>query len=409
MALHSIAANRLRTFLSLLGIAIGIFSIITVFTVLDALEGSIRKGVSILGSDNLFVEKYPWTFDGESNWWDYANRPQPSYDEYMALHERMKTIQHSGFMANTSAQIAYHRAGKNKILNNVNVWMISEDFLEIYQLEIGRGRNFTPSENLLGTPLCLIGATTAEELFGNENPLGKTLKMNGKRTTVIGVFAKEGEGLVSTGVDDCYIIPYGYGKNIFDLRSDNVGTVIGVRAKPGVELKDVKDELRMVMRSDRRIAPLAKDNFSINQLSMIMQQLEKIFSMINLAGLLIGGIAILVGGFGIANIMFVSVKERTRIIGIQKAIGAKSWCVLFEFLCESVILCIVGGMIGLLLVFAGTKIVAGLADSGFVITLTLTNIIRGLLISGAAGIIAGFIPAKSASGLNPVAAMNTNF
>lgn len=409
MAWQSIISNRLRTLLSLSGIAIGIFSIITVFTVLNALENSVRNGIAILGSENLYVEKFPWTFDDNSPYWDYMARPQPSYREYLALQERMTTIRAAAYIAESRAQVAYQRQGKNRVLNQVNIWITTAEFLQIYQLEIAEGRFLTESEVRSGAPLSLIGASVAENIFERDSPIGKTLKMNGKKTTVIGVFAKEGDGLVSTGVDDCYVISYGFGKNIFDLKGNNIGATLAVRAKEGHSLREVREELRLVLRSERRIPPLGKDSFSLNQLSMIIQQLDQIFSMINLAGLLIGGIAILVGGFGVANIMFVSVKERTKIIGIQKAIGAKNWFVLFEFLCESVILCLIGGLIGLFLVYSGTLLLGTLAESGFVIELTPYNILRGILISAFAGVVSGFIPAKTASDLNPVEAMNTNF
>jgi len=229
-----------------------------------------------------------------------------------------------------------------------------------------------------------------------------------KKLIVIGVFKKEGAGGIGDqGLDKVAFVPINFGRNVVNLRSESLNPIIMIKAKPGVSLLELKDEITGILRSIRRLKPSAPDNFSINQASMLSQGMKSIFSMVNLAGWIIGSFSILVGGFGIANIMFVSVKERTRIIGIQKSLGAKNSFILQQFLYESVILSLMGGILGLLIIYFGTLIINHSQD--LTITLTLKNIILGLSISGAIGVLSGYTPAFRASRLNPVEAMASTF
>jgi len=298
---------------------------------------------------------------------------------------------------------------KNKTAENVIIWANSHEFEKLRSFELAQGRYFTPFESAAGKNICMIGYEVATNLFKGIDPIGKEIKIQGRKLTVIGVIQKEGKDILGGGgsLDEMVVIPVIYAKNLMDIKSENVNPMIMVKAKPGVTMSELNDELKSIIRSTRNLNPKEKDDFAINQSSMITSSLDQIFVVINFAGWLIGGFSILVGGFGIANIMFVSVKERTNIIGIQKALGAKRFFILFQFLFESVLLSLVGGSLGLLMIFFGSLYANTKTELDIV--LTFGNIILGLSISAVIGIISGYAPARTAAKLNPVEAINTTF
>jgi len=403
-AYSSVVANKLRTFLTLLGITIGIFAIIAVFTVLNSLENKIRTSVSSLGDDIIYVQKWPWTFGSDYPWWEYMQRPVPKFSEYKEIKRRSKFAEAVCFSVSTGKTIKY----KNNTTENMGIWINTHEFSQIRSFELEKGRYFTSEESETVRNIGIIGYEIANKLFGDEDPIGKQVSMMGRKITVIGVASKEGKDMIGGGsLDNMLLLTMNYGSTIFDIRSERMNPFIWVKAKPGIKNTELSDEITQIMRSLRRIKPLDKESFSINQASLLSQGIDRIFFMINLTGWIIGGFSILVGGFGIANIMFVSVKERTRIIGIQKALGAKRYTILVEFLYESVLLSLAGGILGLILVYIGTLLAKYLAD--FEVAMTFGNILRGLLISGIIGIASGFWPAYTAARMNPVDAMNTHF
>jgi len=404
MALHSVTVNKMRTILTLLGITIGIFAIISVFTAVDSMESYIRENISGLGDNVIYVQKWPWNFEGEYKWWEYLNRPVPKYSEYEEIVRKAQTVEVATFSVSSFAQIKY----KKNTYNNGVVWANTYEFKEVRSFEIENGRYFSQFESKSGKSLALIGNKIAKELFEDENPINKSIKINGQKAKVIGVIKKEGTSIIGGGsLDEIVLLPMNYARNIFDIRSDNLNPFIIARAKKNVPVEQMKDELLNIMRRMRMLRPTQVDNFALNQVSMILKGIEQVFIVINIAGWLIGGFSIIVGGFGIANIMFVSVRERTNQIGIQKALGAKRFFILVEFLFESVMLALAGGIIGLLFVLAATFI----ANLGFElhVSLTLGNIFLGLFTSMIIGIISGLIPAWVASRLNPVEAINSTF
>jgi len=403
-AFHAVIVNRLRTLLSLLGITIGIFAIISVFTVIDSLVNNIKASVSALGDNIIYVQKWPWTFGPDYPWWEYMKRPVPKLAEYEEISRKSNFAAAACFSASTSKTVKF----QGKSIDNVGIWMNTPEFPEIRSFDIKFGRYFTLAESHTGKPVAIIGSDVAEKLFPQKDPLDKEITVNGRKITVIGIVAKEGSSMLGGGsMDNMVLLTMNYGRTIFDVKEENMNPFIMVKAKPTALTQDLKDELSFLMRSVRRVRPKEADNFALNQSSMISKGLESIFSILNFAGWFIGGFSILVGGFGIANIMFVSVKERTNIIGIQKAMGAKKYFIMYQFLFESMLLAVTGGVIGLLLVFSGTLIVTYAMD--FKLSLTLSNIVMGISISGIIGIIAGYIPAYTASRLDPVKAIATTF
>lgn len=401
-AWQSLVSNKLRSFLSLLGITIGIFAIILVFTIVDGLENNIRGSIQSLGNNVVYVQKWPWSFGSEYPWWKYMNRPTPQYYELDELQRRCKTTEAIAYRIGARKTIKYH---SNSIQNAV-VAGISHDFYKIKNFELSSGRYFTQNETDAGYRLVLIGAKIAEGLFGEQDPLGKEIKISGQKATVIGVIKKEGESLLGNSFDYQVITPFNFARYLMDVRSENSDPTIYVKAKPAVSNAEMMDELTGVLRGLRKLKPAADPNFALNETSLISKGFDALFEVIGTAGWIIGGFSILVGGFGIANIMFVSVRERTNLIGIQKSLGAKNIFILFQFLSESVLLSTIGGFFGLLLTYLITMLGKDIIDMD--ISLSSTNIILGFTISVLIGIISGFIPAYSASQLDPVEAIRTN-
>jgi len=398
-AIGSLVENKLRTFLSLLGITIGIFAIISVFTMVDSIRNNIDKSISSLGDDVVYVQKWPWTFGSDYPWWKYMNRPVTSIDELHLIREKSKLTQASAFLIEANVTFKY----KSASAENVKISAVTDQYDQIKRFELQEGRYFSESELQAGRGVVVIGANVAENLFGSVNSIGKSVYLRSEQVTVIGIFKKEGQNLIDFGLDNAAIIPLNYARSRVNIRDDEVNPYIAVRAREGVKSSVLMDELTGIMRSLRRIPPREEDNFALNEARLISNGFDQLIGVVNIAGGFIGFFSILVGGFGIANIMFVSVKERTAIIGIQKSLGAKNYFILFQFLFEAVILSIIGGLIGLILIFLLTLVLSGGID--FEVALSFKNIVLGLFISGVIGLISGIAPALSASRLNPVDAI----
>jgi putative ABC transport system permease protein len=369
------------------------------------MKANMKKTVEAFGNDVIIIDKWPWAPENgeEFAWWEYLNRPVPTMREYEEIKDRMEDIKSISFLAAIQSDIDYL---DNKA-ENLQVWGVTEEFKGSRSFNIAQGRYFTNFEINSGKPNCVIGYEIASELFRNINPLGRNIKIQGKKAVVIGVFTREGKSLLGGGsLDKVVFIPVRFLATMADLRDERTGPAIWVKANEGMSVEALKEEVRVNMRAIRRLKPSAKDNFALNQTSLLSAGIDAIFKVVNLAGWFIGIFAVLVGAFGIANIMFVSVKERTNIIGIQKAIGAKNYHIVLEVLYESVLLSLLGGLLGLLLIYMGTFIAR---SRDFDIFLSSGNIILGLFISTTVGVIAGLVPAFSAARLDPVKAIASTF
>lgn len=400
-AFEQLVANKLRSFLSLLGITIGIFCIIGVWSAVDSLEDNVRGSLQKLGSDVIYVKKWPWE-DVSGSWWNYIKRPNPDHNDYEILTKKVKSAELTSFHVVIGFKTVKYKG--SSVEQSVLIGT-SLNFPKMFDVEFDRGRYFSPSEYHFGSNKIVLGYKVAEELFGNIEPLGKTIKLSGRKFEVIGVIAKAGNDLLNPmDFDDCIIVSYNAARGLANLKARQIfDTTVNVKAAKGVNLEDLKDEVTGVLRSHRRLKPKEMDNFSINELSMISKFFDGFFTILSLIGLFIGGFAILVGGFSVANIMFVSVKERTNIIGIKKALGAKNYIILMEFLIESVILCLLGGILGLGLIYV---IMEGLSNAiDFDLHLSVNNMFWGVAVAVGIGVISGIIPAIQAARMDPVEAM----
>jgi len=404
-AFHALFQNKLRSTLSLLGITIGIFSIITVFTFIDSLQISLQKDVNNLGSNVVYVQKWPWTFGKDYPWWKYWIRPQPTVNEMQEIQKKCADIDAVAYTFSRNATVEC----QNSSVDNVSVNGITEDYNQVVNwVQINEGRYFTPGEFTSGKEVAIIGADVASGLFSDGQAIGKYIKIKGRKALVVAVIKKQGQSKISDiNMDISVLLPYNYMKTMFDTHNIWAPRVILVKAKDGISNEQIMGEVEGVLRPIRQLKPDEEDNFALNQSSMLSQGFNSLFDVIAVIGWVVGGFSILVGGIGIANIMFVSVKERTSLIGIQKSLGAKNYFILSQFITEAILLCLLGGIIGLLLIYVLTLLVGNSFGMEFI--LTFSNVLLGLSLSAFIGLLSGFIPAYTASQLDPVDAIRSTY
>lgn len=387
--------------LSLLGVTIGIFSIIFVLSVVDSMEGEMRSSFDSIGSDVMFIQKWPMgpeEGDGEYAWWNYMSRRPVNLRDMEKLKSRLNSAEAIAFVNRGNANAEY----ESSTMNGVSVLAVTYEYDRILDVKLDEGRYFTPLEGEGGSNKVIIGALVKEQLFGTDEAVGRSIKIGGLKVDVIGVFKKEGASLFGAGNDMTVMMPYNFGTRLASPYGDNAQ--IMVKAMAGVSNKEMKDDVLALFREVRSIKPQAKNDFSIVQSTMIADLVDRIISVFNIVGIIIGIFAILVGAFSIANIMFVSVSERTNIIGIQKALGAKNHFILGQFLSESVALCLIGGACGLIFVWILVMVLdAVVADFHFI--MPMSRVVMGLAISVVVGLVSGIVPALKAARMNPVDAM----
>ncbi len=402
-AVQQLVGNKLRSFLSLLGISIGIFCIIGVQSAVDSLEDNVRSSFDKLGDDVVYVQKFSWGEDPGQNFFKFMRRPNVDYDDFDAVDTKVRSADLVAYYVFLGRKTAKFRSSS---ADRVFMLAGTYDFGDLFKVSIDQGRYFSPSEYHYGSQVCIIGAQVAEAIFGSLNPIGRQIKIDGRKLEVIGVFEKSGESLVRVlDFDEAVFISYELGRKFANMRATNAfgNTTLAIKASEGIDIRQMKDEVKIALRAERRLKPKEDDNFSLNELSIITEALTGFFQVLNMVGLVIGIFSIFVGAFSVANIMFVSVKERTNLIGIKKAIGAKKYMILLEFLVESIILCIVGGLIGLFLVFLVVYFLSQAID--FPMYMSTKNILIGFAWSIGIGILAGLIPAAQAANMDPVEAM----
>jgi putative ABC transport system permease protein len=401
-AINALTNNKLRTFLSLLGVTIGIFSIIAVLAAVDSLKNEINDSISSLDNSTIIIMRFNF---GPSDIprWKTEQFPDVTYEEYQYIKKNVPNTKAVSFTLNVpSTAIKY----EENSISNVDVGAITHEYYDIESLQIAEGRFFNEAESNSGTPVIVLGDEIAKTLFSSSSPLGKKIRLYGRKFTVIGVLKKEGSGLFGESKDTIVLLPVNMARKIFGDNNKSTFPQIIVKPEKGIDNEGYIADLTQKIRMARGLKPDEINNFFINQLKGFKDVIDDITGTMNSIGWVISGFSLLVGGFGIANIMFVSVKERTNLIGIQKSLGAKNKFILFQFLFEAVILSLIGGLIGLILVFI-VSIVASSFSGDFNFVLSPWNMFLGTAISAIIGLISGIIPAISASKLDPVEAIRT--
>lgn len=403
MALQELLKNKLRTFLSLFGITIGIFCIIGVLSTVQSLEHNLQAEIKSLGTNTIYIDKWDYAAGGGPDypWWKFVKRPSPKYSELAAIKERTPTAKYAAFEINAADKI---EVGDN-VLNDVRLYGISEDFPNIQPIDVQHGRFMTDGDFERGTNSVVMGNEVAEKLFGEaERAVGKLVSSRGKKLLVVGTIKKQGKQMIGGwAFDQSIVMTYRFARTMMDER--RADPVILVQGKENINSKVLKDDLRGVMRSVHKLSPTQDDDFALNDVNDFSDAMSQAFVSVNIGGWAIAALSLIVGMFGVANIMFVTVKERTPQIGLKKAIGAKKAVILTEFLLESAFLCIIGGAIGITLVFIMTQIITAALDFPIFVSAYLLAVAVGICI--AVGLLAGIIPAYRAANMDPVVAIRS--
>jgi putative ABC transport system permease protein len=399
-AMNALRSNKLRTLLSLLGVTIGIFSIIAILAAVDSLDKKISKDLSSLDKNTIYLIKFSF---GPSDipQWKREQFPNVKYSEYIYLKNTMTHTQELAYQIFTKSESIKY---ESNTVSDVNIVPVSYEFIDIQGLEFAKGRFYNESEANSGAAVIVIGDDVAKSLFGDSEPLGKNVRLYGQRFTVIGVLKKEGSTFGDSN-DSSAFIPVNFVRRLYGDNNPNLTNVIIFKPEKGVDMEEYKSEISQKLRNFRGLKAGEIDNFFINVFGGFLEIIDKILGSLRIGGIFISFFSFLVGGFGVANIMFVSVKERTNLIGIQKSLGAKNRFILFQFLFEAIILCVIGGAIGLLMVWIISLVLSSLLDFEFV--LSMWNIIIGAGLSIVVGVVSGIIPALTAAKLDPVEAIRT--
>ena len=402
-ALNALRNNKLRTLLSLLGVTIGIFSIIAVLAAVDSLDRKIKSDLSTLDKNTIYLTSVSFG-PTDIPEWKREQFPKVNYEEYQNLKENLNHTEHICYQFFTNRESVKF---EKKVMTDVNIVPVTYEFVDVQRLEFAEGRFFNESESNSGRPVVVLGYEIAKGLFDGVDPIGKTVRLYGQRFVVIGVTKKKGEsGLDMGGGDDTSVfLPINFLRQLYGDNNEMMLPVIIIKPDKGTDIPELKGEIAQKLRNLRGVKTDEIDNFFINILSGFTDLIDGIVSQMNMIGWIISGFSLLVGGFGIANIMFVSVKERTNLIGIQKSLGAKNKFILFQFLFESIILSLIGGVFGLLLVWIISIVLTKTLEFEFI--LGFWNVVLGTGLSAFIGLLSGILPAISASRLDPVEAIRT--
>ena len=402
LALQELRKNKMRTFLSLFGVTIGIFCIIGVLSTVSSLEKNIQDGIKSLGSNTIYIDKWDYQGGADYPWWKYVNRPSPKLIETRLIRDKIKADINIVFSFDANAFIQY----ENDKLDGISYHGVTDEFDKIQPIEIAYGRYLTPMEFESGINSIVIGYENAEKLFGKpEKAVGKIVTLRNKKAVIAGVMKKQGKSMIDGwAFDQSIVLSYKFMKQMLFNEQYNNPKII-VKGPENMSPEALRDELKGAMRSIRRLGPTEEDDFSLNAISDFTKNVSSLFANVNLGGWMIGLLSLIVGAFGIANIMFVTVRERTPVIGLKKAIGAKKRTILMEFLLESALICIIGGLIGIILVMGMAQLLTSLFNFPVFVSGNILALAIGICVT--IGILAGIIPAMIAARMDPVVAIRS--
>lgn len=404
MSLQELKNNKLRSALSLTGVAFGIFCIISVLALVNSLQTKVEDDIKQFGTNTVYIDKWEYNNQSDYPWWRFINRPSPKFDEVSFIKEKSTLAKYVCYFNSNNTNVKF----EDNQIDNAGIYGVSEDFNGIQSINIVYGRYLNATEFQRGNAVGVIGYELAAKLFGKaERAIDKSIIFNGKKINIIGVIEKQGKSLLSGfDYDDCIILTYKTFASIYDVDGPNTQPFIMVNGKDNVPTTALIDELKGVMRQLRRLKPLQDDNFALNDVGAIgSSTISSFFGTVNTGGWAIAGLSLIVGAFGVANIMFVTVRERTSQIGLKKALGAKKRTILTEFLLESAFLCIIGGLMGILFVWLLTLILNSLLP--FTMHIAPSIILTAFTICIVLGIVSGIIPASIAARMNPVDAIRS--
>ena len=391
IAFHALRTNKVRAFLTTLCIIIGITMVTIVDAVTTGMDETFDRSMAMMGQNVVYVEKWPWGDDDDVKWWEIQNRQEMKVDYADYIEDNSKYASVVSAAAGRGTSIRY----KDKLANGVRVSGVTSNYLEVQGLDIEEGRMLTQQEGRSGSKVAIIGETLREALFEEQSALGKEVRFNGQKFTVIGVLKKQGSFLGLIDTDNQIIIPINAYAQIFGLRR---GLQIGIKFPSEEALLEGEYEVEGLMRRVRQLDAAEDNDFAINKPEAFKEQLEGVKSGIYIGGFALVGLSLLIGGVGIMNIMFVSVRERTKEIGIRKAVGAKSWEIMSQFLIEAVVICMLGGVVGVAL--AGLAVLG--IDQVFTATMNFNVIFVAFSLCTLVGLTFGFIPAFKAAKADPI-------
>ncbi|MEO7210451.1 MAG: ABC transporter permease [Chitinophagaceae bacterium] len=404
MSLQELKNNKLRSALSLTGVAFGIFCIISVLALVNSLQSKVEDDIKQFGTNTIYVDKWDYAGGDDYPWWKYINRPSPKFDEVSFIKEKSTLAKNVCYVNSTNSNVKY---GDDQV-NNAGIYGVSDEFTDIQTVNVTYGRYLSETEFQRGNPVGVMGYELATQLFGNpQRAVDKSVMFDGKKVNITGVIEKQGKSILDGfDYDHCIILSYRAFASVYDVNGDNAQPFIMVNAKDNVPSAALVDELKGVMRQLRQLKPRQDDNFALNDVGAIgSSSIGSFFGTVNIGGWAIAGLSLIVGAFGVANIMFVTVRERTSQIGLKKALGAKKRTILTEFLLESAFLCIIGGIMGLVLVWLLTLALNSVLPFPMVIAPNI--ILTAFSICLVLGIISGIIPASIAARMNPVDAIRS--
>ena len=396
VALGALRANTTRGILTTLGIVIGILGVVTTMTAANGLANRFKESVGVLGADVLYVSRMPWVVN--NNWFEFRNRPNLTFKEVGWLERAVPEAVAVNPVISTERPVKH----ASNVVRNVDVVGTTDKHVLVSAAVPELGRFLTGFEVKTRKPVCVIGATLREGLFGASDPLNKEIHIGREIFRVIGVMEKQGNASLFDGPDFDSQVFIPITAFVKDFGDENRDFNIAVKAPAGERLADFEYRLIGEMRAIHRLSPSEKDDFSINKMDTLVGMFNRVMGVVLLIGMVITGISLFVGGIGVMNVMFVSVTERTREIGVRKALGARRRTILLQFLYEASIICLGGGVLGLALAYGVTEVIDRMLLPA---SISWGIVLVALVVAVGTGIVSGFVPAWRASRLDPVEAL----